>query len=29
MGVKPQKTVLRDAALKRLSEFVRDEDYVV
>jgi 3-dehydroquinate dehydratase / shikimate dehydrogenase len=29
MGVKPQKNVLRDAALKRLSEFVRDEDYVV
>ena len=28
-GMKPLTRVMRDAAVKRLSEFVRDEDYVI
>jgi len=28
-GVRPRSGVMRDAAMKRLAEFMRDEDYVV
>jgi shikimate 5-dehydrogenase len=28
-GTKPQSGVMREAALKRLAEFVRDENHVV
>ena len=28
-GTKPQSGVMREAALKRLAEFVRDENYVI